>query len=103
MGEEHEMVAGASRRSILSHALQGLAEKDHAGFEDFLWISFGDNWTIILQNLERRQLIKHSQTDDHYVITDEGRRVLGVLRRAGHGTEDSRPKQRGGSPASRFG
>ena len=93
MGEEREMVAGISQKIILSLALQELASKDHARFEDFLWITFGDDWTAFLQNLKRRQLIRHIQSDDHYVITDEGRRVLGVLRRAGHGTEDSHPQQ----------
>lgn len=90
MGEEHEMVAGTSQKTILSRALQELADKDHARFEDYLWIIFGDEWMIFLQNLERRRLIKYIQADDYYVITDEGRRVLGVLRRAGHGIEDSR-------------
>ena len=100
MDQEKEMIAGISQRHIVSKALQELAARNCAGFEDVLWLMFGDDWTIILRALERRQLVRHVQTEDTYIITDEGRRVLGVLRLAGHGSENER-KETAATPSSK--
>jgi hypothetical protein len=91
---ERDMVAGLTQREILSRALHALANKDAAGFESILWLAFGDEWTVLLRTLRARGIVRYSQSDDADSITDEGRRVLGALRRAGHGLE---PAQNRGS------
>lgn len=87
------MVAGLSQRETLSRALQALASKDPFLFENILWLDFGDDWKSVLQSLERRQIIRYVAPDDSHVITPEGRRVLGVLRQAGHGLDQPQADQ----------
>lgn len=81
------MVAGLTQRETLSRALFALAQKDPAAFENILWIAYGDEWTIIVRTLTARGIIRYLPPEDLHTITDEGRRVLGALRRAGHGIE----------------
>ncbi len=84
------MVAGLTQREILSRALYALAGKNPGEFENILWLAYGDEWTVILRTLRQRGMVRYSQSDDYDTITDEGRRVLGALRRAGHGVEGER-------------
>lgn len=81
------MVATPAQRETLSRALQALANKRSGHFEDILWLAYGDEWTLILQALTRRGVVRYSNSEDEHAITDEGRRVLGVLREAGHGVD----------------
>lgn len=81
------MVAGQKLPDILSIALYRLSNKDSRGFEDILWLAFGDDWTRIRRSLLVRGAIRYHQADDTFSITDEGRRALGAFRRAGHGVE----------------
>lgn len=81
------MVAGLTQRETLSRALHALANKDPLAFENILWLAFGDEWTVIRRTLRHRRLIRYNQAEDYDTITDEGRRVLGALRRAGHGVD----------------
>ena len=81
------MVAGLTQLEILSRALFALANKRPSEFENILWLAYGDEWTVIFRTLRGRGIVRYSQVDDFDAITDEGRRVLGALRRAGHGVE----------------
>lgn len=81
------MVAGLTQREVLSNALFALANKDPRRFEDILWLAYGDDWTVVRRNLAGRGIIEYVQSDDTHRITDQGRAVLGALRRAGHGVE----------------
>ena len=81
------MVAGLTQREIISKALFALARKEPGRFEDILWLAYGDDWTVILRSLVGRGIIRYNSADDEHTITDEGRRMLGALRHAGHGVE----------------
>ena len=85
------MVAGLTQREIISKALFALARKEPGRFEDILWLAYGDDWTVILRSLTGRGIVRYSTTDDAHTITDEGRRILGALRHAGHGVEAPAP------------
>ena len=92
--EENEMVAGLTQREILSRALHALAKKNPAEFENILWLAYGDEWTVILRSMKQRSVVLYVQSIDEHTITDEGRRILGALRRAGHGVEDPHADKR---------
>lgn len=86
------MVASLTQMDILSRALHALANSDPRDFEDLLWLAYGDDWTAVLQSLTQRRLVRYSPSDDAHNITDDGRRVLGMLRKAGHGLQDTATK-----------
>ena len=79
------MVAGLTQREIISKALFALSHNEPSRFEDILWLAYGDDWTVILRSLISRGIVRYSNARDTHAITDEGRRMLGTLRQAGHG------------------
>lgn len=75
------MVADVSNHKKIAEALVCLLRGDAAGFEDCLWLAFGDEWTRVLEHLVARKIVRYNARDDVHAITDHGREVLAQLRR----------------------
>lgn len=75
------MVADVSNHKKIAEALVCLLRGDPAGFEDCLWLAFGDEWTRVLEHLVTRKIVRYNTRDDIHAITDHGRAVLAQLRR----------------------
>jgi hypothetical protein len=78
--EEAQMVAKLSNHARIVHALEALASGNSRGFEDVLWLGFGDQWVPLRERLVRRRLVKYVAKSDEYVITERGRSALGSAR-----------------------
>jgi hypothetical protein len=76
------MVAGVSNHDKIIEALFHLSRGDSARFEDILWLAFGDDWTRVLEHLQRRRIVRYLTREDAYAITDHGRETLGHARAA---------------------
>ncbi|HHN77323.1 MAG TPA: hypothetical protein ENK11_01435 [Phycisphaerales bacterium] len=84
------MVADTNAHQKLILALEHLEQGDSAGFEDTLWLAFGDHWTKVLQRLMQRRIVVYHAIDDVYSMSEAGLEALEQLRRESDGqTSDS--------------
>lgn len=74
--ESDDMVAGTSNHEKILLALERLISGDSAGFEDTLWLGFGDVWTVLRNRLVARGIVRYSTRDDVYAITERGRETV---------------------------
>lgn len=74
------MVAESSNHEKILLALERLISGNSAGFEDTLWLGFGDGWTVLRDRLVARGYVRYSSRDDVYSITERGREAVIVER-----------------------
>jgi len=63
------------QRSWLVRALESLAADQHRGFEDALWLGFGDGWWPIRQQLVREGYVE-LRRDDSVAINHRGKALI---------------------------
>ncbi len=85
------MVADTNAHQKLILALERLEQGDSAGFEDTLWLAFGDHWTKVLQRLMQRRIVVYHAIDDVYSMSEAGQEALEQLRRETDGQASGSP------------